>query len=134
MSRVDVASPEGRFFVMEVTHEVILDREHRIRPGFQDYVRYECQNDFPGRIEVISTAAEAVEREPTPDPILGELPEVPEHEVDQQPPLDLEDHMETEVEPASEAEADDQPSQVEVERQEPRRRGGLIGRLFGCQK
>ena len=42
VSRVDVASPEGRFFVMEVTHEVILDREHRIRPGFQDYVRYEC--------------------------------------------------------------------------------------------
>ena len=67
-----------------------------------------------------------MEREHTPDPILGEPPEVPE-----QPPLDLEDHMETEVEPASEAEADDQPSQVEVERQEPRRRGGLIERLFG---
>ncbi len=126
VSRVDVASPEGRFFVMEVTHELILDREHRIRPGFQDYVRYECENDFPGRIEVISTAAEAVEREPTSDPILGEPPEVPE-----QPPLDLEGHMETEVEPASEAEADHEPSQVEVERQEPRRRGGLIRRLFG---
>jgi hypothetical protein len=35
---VDVVTPEGRSFVVEVTHEVILDREHRIRPGFQDYL------------------------------------------------------------------------------------------------
>ncbi|MFD0460886.1 hypothetical protein ACFQY9_02275 [Microvirga aerilata] len=49
-----MTSPEGRFFVMEVTHEVILDREHRIRPGFQDYVRYESRNDFPGRVEILS--------------------------------------------------------------------------------
>ncbi len=34
VSRVDMANPEGRFFVMEVTHEVILDREHHIKPGF----------------------------------------------------------------------------------------------------
>jgi hypothetical protein len=134
VSRVDVTSPEGRFFVLEVTREVILDREHRIRPGFRDYVRYECHNDFPGRIEVLSTAAEAMEREPTPDPILGQLPEVPEHEEEEQPLLNLEDHMETEVEPASEAEADDQPSQVEVERQEPRRQGGLIAALFRRKK
>ena len=53
--RVDVTAPEGRFFVVEVTHEVILDREHRLRPGFQDYVRYECQSDFPGRVEVSTT-------------------------------------------------------------------------------
>jgi hypothetical protein len=38
--RVDVVTPEGRSFVVEVTHEVILDREHRIRPGFQDFVMY----------------------------------------------------------------------------------------------
>jgi hypothetical protein len=43
----------GRFFMVKVTHEVILDREHRIKPGFQDYVRYECRNDFPGRVEVL---------------------------------------------------------------------------------
>jgi hypothetical protein len=36
--RVDVVTPEGRSFVVEVTHKVILDREHRIRPGFQDYL------------------------------------------------------------------------------------------------
>ena len=56
VSRVDVTTPEGRFFVVEVTREVILDHEHRIRPGFEDYVRYECQNDFPGRVEVLPTA------------------------------------------------------------------------------
>ena len=33
VSRVDVTTPEGRFFVVEVTHEVLLDREHRIRRG-----------------------------------------------------------------------------------------------------
>ena len=34
--RVDVTTQAGRFFVLEVAHEVILDREHRIRPGFPD--------------------------------------------------------------------------------------------------
>jgi hypothetical protein len=61
--RVDVKTPDGRFFVVEVTHEVLLDREHRIRRGFPDYVRYECRNDFPGRIEVLSAAAD-MEQEP----------------------------------------------------------------------
>src|SRR5215218_7908149 len=64
--RVNVASAEGRYFTVEVTYEVILDREHRIRPGFHDYVRYECRNDFPGRIEVLPATAQEVE--PTPDP------------------------------------------------------------------
>jgi hypothetical protein len=59
VSRVDVTTPQGRFFVVEVTHEVILDHEHRIRPGFEDYVRYDGQNDFPGRVEVLSTAQQA---------------------------------------------------------------------------
>ena len=31
--RVDVTTPEGRFFVVEVRHEVLLDREHHIRRG-----------------------------------------------------------------------------------------------------
>jgi hypothetical protein len=53
--RVDVTTEAGRFFVVEVTHEVIIDQEHRVRPGFQDYVRYECLNDFPGRIEVLAS-------------------------------------------------------------------------------
>ncbi len=66
VSRVDGSAPEGRFFVVDVTHEVILDREHPIRRGFRDFVRYECPNDFPGRIEVLSTAEQTMASEPLP--------------------------------------------------------------------
>jgi hypothetical protein len=134
VKRVDVPTPEGRVFVVEVTHEVILDREHRIRRGFQDYVRYECQNDFPGRIEILPTADQDAESEHSPDPVLGELPEEPKHEKDDSTLLELEFHSGAEAEPASEAETDYEASQVEVERQEPLRRGSLIGRLFGQQQ
>src|SRR5918995_6678637 len=75
VSRVDVTTPEGRFFAVKVTHEVILDREHRIRPGFQDFVRYECRNDFPGRIEILSTAGQDVNVEPAPSPAAAEAPQ-----------------------------------------------------------
>jgi hypothetical protein len=44
--RVDVTTAEGRFFVVEVMHEVLLDREHRIRRGFPVYVRYESGTTF----------------------------------------------------------------------------------------
>ena len=64
--RVDVTTPEGRVFVVEVTHEVLLSQEHCIRRGFPDYVRYECRKDFPGRIEVLSTAPD-MEQEPASD-------------------------------------------------------------------
>jgi hypothetical protein len=52
--RVDVTTQAGRFFVLEIRNEVILDQPHRIRPGSPDYVQYECRNDFPGRIEILS--------------------------------------------------------------------------------
>jgi hypothetical protein len=68
--RVDVPSPEGHVFVVEVTHEVILDHARPIRPGFRDYVRYEGRNDFPGRIEVLESeqivASATAEPEPLP--------------------------------------------------------------------
>ena len=79
--RVDVTTLAGRFFVLEVRNEVILDQPHRIRPGFPDFVRYECRNDFPGRIEILSTAEQDVERNHTSDPMLGALPEEPQREV-----------------------------------------------------
>jgi hypothetical protein len=60
VSRVDVPTPDGRVFVVDVAYEVILDREHRITPGFPDYVKYECQNNFPSRIEILATAAQTV--------------------------------------------------------------------------
>jgi hypothetical protein len=114
--RVDVVTPEGRSFVVEVTHEVILDREHRIRPGFQDFVMYECRDDFLGRIEILSTAAQVVASEPAPVPVAAQLPGEPQDERIPEP------------------EADGARFQVEVERQEVRRRSGLIAALFGRQK
>src|SRR4029078_1535736 len=74
VSRVNVTTPEGRFFVVEVTHEVLLDREHRIRRGFPDFVRYECRNAFPGRIEVLSAAAD-IEQESEFDLTVTDPPE-----------------------------------------------------------
>jgi hypothetical protein len=114
--RVDVAAPEGRFFVVEVTHEVILDREHRINPGFQDYVRYEGQNDFPGRVEVVSTAVLSGRENPEPN---------------QNTELRLVEALD-EITQKPEAEHD--PFLVELERQEVRRPRGLIAALFGRQK
>jgi hypothetical protein len=85
--RVDVTTPEERFFVVEVMYEIILDREHRIRPGFQDYVRYECRNDFPDRIEILSTAGQNVARSPASDVILVEPPEEPSMRLRSSKPL-----------------------------------------------
>ena len=104
VSRVDVTTPEGRFFVVEVTHEVLLDREHRIRRGFPDFVRYECRNDFPGRIEVLSAAAD-IEQEPEFDLTVMDPPEETKQEANEPPPVSMATHAETEVEQIPEAEA-----------------------------
>jgi hypothetical protein len=85
VSRVDVTAPEGRFFVVDVTHEVILDREHYIRPDFQDYVRYECQNDFPGRVEVLSTAVQDAGSKHAPVSMATEAPEKAAHDISEPP-------------------------------------------------
>jgi hypothetical protein len=114
VSRVDVALPQGRLFVVDVTHEVILDREHPIQSGFQDYVRYECQDDFPGRIEILSTTKHDVMMEPTPCLMADESP--------------------VEISAEAPSDADGARFQVEVERQEVHRRGGLIAALFGRQR
>jgi hypothetical protein len=114
--RVDVAAPEGRFFVVEVTYEVILDREHRIKPGFLDYVRYEGQNDFPGRIEVLSTADQGGKGNDEPNQGTGLRP------------------VEASDEIAEEPEAEHDQFLVQLERQEVRRPGGLIAALFGRQR
>lgn len=56
VSRVDVATLRGRVFVIDVTYEVILDREQPVKPGYRNSVFYERAEDFPGRIERLSTA------------------------------------------------------------------------------
>jgi hypothetical protein len=129
--RVDVKTPEGRFFVLEVKSEVILDQPHRIRPDFHDYVQYECRNDFPGRIEILSTAEQDVERNPTSDPMLGEPPEEPKHEADEQRSGDVDVHSQAKTKRVSEPETNSQPAPVDVERQPVREQGGLLSALFG---
>jgi hypothetical protein len=113
VSRVDVTTAEGRVFVVEVMHEVLLDREHRIRRGFPDYVRYECRNDFPGRIEVLSAASDI------------------EHEANEPSPVSAETHTETAVEQILRIKTVAEPTQVETEHQSASTRGGLITSLFG---
>ena len=130
VSRVDVTTPEGRFFVVEVTHEVLLDREHRIRRGFPDFVRYECRNDFPGRIEVLSAAAD-IEQEPEFDLTEMDPPEETKQEADKSHPVSSAAHAETEVEQRPEAGAASEPTQDEVKLQPAPTRSGLIAALFG---
>jgi hypothetical protein len=64
VSRVDVTTLRGRVFVVDVTYDVVHDREQPIKPGYRNYVLYERWEDFPGRIEMLSQ----VERDPGPEP------------------------------------------------------------------
>jgi hypothetical protein len=110
--RVDVTTQAGRFFVLEVRNEVLLDQPHRIRPDFHDYVPYECRNDFPGRIEMLSE---------------DEQPREP-------PAVEPETNREPEIEPAIEAEPVPEPRQEQDEQQPERTQGGLMAALFGRKK
>jgi hypothetical protein len=132
--RADVTSAEGRFFVVEVTHEVILDREHRIRPGFQDYVRYECRNDFPGRIEVLSATNPDVERETAPLLTTAETLEVGAQDAHEQRTPQAGFCRESEVEPPAEVQADADLFHVHLEHEPVRKQTGLIAALFGRKK
>ncbi|MBQ0819677.1 hypothetical protein KBI52_05515 [Microvirga sp. HBU67558] len=128
--RVDVTTPEGRFFVLEIKSEVLLDQPHRIRPDFHDYVPYECRNDFPGRIEVLSVAAD-LEQEPTVTLPLMDSREEVKQEADEQHPANAQTHSRIAVEQIPEAETFAEPTQVEIEHQPAPVRAGLIATLFG---
>ncbi len=134
VTRVDVTTREGRFFVVHVRHEVILDREHRIRPGFQDYVRYECWNDFPGRIEILSPADQDVNMEPAPSPAAAEAPQAVTQDTHESSAPEADASREPGSEPTAEVEADAEPFRVDLERQPVRKQGGLIAALFGRKK
>jgi len=108
VSRIDVPTLRGQVFVIDVTYEVLLDREQRIRPGYQNYVLYQRWEEFPGRIEVLSNPA----REPEPEVPSSLLPE-PE-------PPEPTDHQEQ--------------FQVEVEHQEPTPRNNIITAIFRRQR
>jgi hypothetical protein len=117
--------------VLEVAHEVILDREHRIRPGFLDYVQYECRNDFPGRIEVLATTEQDEEREPASVLLSAIASEDPVRAADEQHLGELAVNSEPETERMSETEASSEPDQVNVERQSVRNQGGWLATLLG---
>jgi len=129
--RVDVTTLAGRFFVLEVRNEVILDQPHRIRPGFPDFVRYECRNDFPGRIEILSTAEQDVERNPASDPVLRGPPEGPQRQVAKQHAAEVDVQSQRESERVSEPEANSEPARVDGEPQPGRKQGSLLSALFG---
>jgi hypothetical protein len=133
VKRVDVTTQAGRFFVLEVRNEVLLDQPHRIRPGSQDFVRYESQDDFPGRIEILSTADQDVKREPVPS-LAAEAPEAVAQKVYEQQVLQADAGQESESEPTAEAEADAEPHRVHLEHQPVRNQGGLMAALFGRKK
>ncbi|EIM30841.1 hypothetical protein [Microvirga lotononidis] len=134
--RVDVTTPEGRFFVLEVRNEVLLDRPHRIRPDFHDYVPYEGRSDFPGRIEVLTPAAQYLEAqdpetEPASLPASVKAPAVSLRGADEQYLDELDLSSESETERTPEAAGDSEPDQVDVEPQPVHKQGGLISALFG---
>lgn len=113
VSRIDEAVPQGSLIVVDVTHQVILDKETPIRRGHQDYILCERWNDFPEQIEVLSTATREVERASTPD-------QVPQSKSDEP-----NEAATSELENASER------LQVQVERQDAPRRGGVIAAILG---
>jgi hypothetical protein len=133
--RAELAGSEGRFFTVEVTYEVILDREHRIRPGFHDYVRYECPSEFPGRIEILSTATQDGEAEPAPVCEAVQPPEEAEQEAEQEAnephPVGLEAYLEPEIEQTLGAETNVEMAQADVEHRPARTPRGLMAALFG---
>jgi hypothetical protein len=132
VSRVDGSAPEGRFFVVDVTHEVILDREHPIRRGFRDFVRYECPNDFPGRIEVLSTAGQTTISEPLPTAL--EAQEAIDQRADEPLSAELDVHSGPESEQTPEAETKSEEIPVDVEPQPANEQRGLLATLFGRKK
>jgi hypothetical protein len=132
VSRVDGSASDGRFFVVDVTYEVILDREHPIRRGFRDFVRYECPNDFPGRIEVLSTAEQATVSEPVPT--APEAQEATDQGADEPLSAELDVHSEPESEQTPGAETKSEQIPVDVEPQPANEQRGLLATLFGRKK
>jgi hypothetical protein len=74
VSRADVITELGRMFVIDVTSDVIYDREQPFRPGYQDYILYQPRQDFPGRIELLPQTEEA-----EPERISGSPPDTSSH-------------------------------------------------------
>ena len=130
VSRVDVTTREGRFFVIDVMHEVILDREHPIRRGFQDFVRYDYPTDFPGRIEVLSTAKQTTETPPT----APKEQEVFDQRAKEPFSTELDVQSGPEIDQIPEAAIGSEETPVDVEPPLTHEEGGLLATLFRRKK
>ncbi len=116
VSRIDEMARHGPLIVVDVTHQVILDRASPIRRGHQDYILYERWNDFPEQIEVLSTADQELDGALASDPpVRGAIGEPNEAGM-------------------GESENASERLQVEVERDEAPRRASLIAAIFRRQR
>ncbi len=91
VGRVAATASEGTLIVIDVTREVILDRERPVRRGYQEYILYEHWSDFPGQIEMLpSIEQERVPASAAQDASveIGALPsqDAPEEVRDDSPP------------------------------------------------
>ncbi|GEO19365.1 hypothetical protein MAE02_70610 [Microvirga aerophila] len=77
----------GRMFVIDVTSDIIYDREQPFRPGYQDYILYEPRQDFLGRIELLPRTEEAKPKDVagSPSGLEPELKHVAEQEIAPEP-------------------------------------------------
>jgi hypothetical protein len=117
--RTEVSTLRGRVFVVDVTSEVVLDREQPVRPGYQNYVLYERWEEFSGRIEILTEAERMDEDRSTVEP-------------EPKPPAEAEQNTEQGAMSDPDAEAKESP--VEVESQDGQSRGGRIISMFGRRK
>ena len=110
VSRLDVTIKEGRGFLIDITHDVVLGREQPVNLGYQHYVLYGRANDFPDRVEMLAQ----VQQEPEPT-----LKAEPAHQSEPAPSV--------EAEAASEPTPTAKPSRVD---QGSRGLGRVVGTLF----
>src|SRR4051795_8189574 len=76
VSRIDETLPQGPLIVVDVTRQILLDREVPIRRGHQDFILYERWNSFPEWVEILSAGQAGLEREIViPDPASDGGPE-----------------------------------------------------------
>jgi hypothetical protein len=115
--RTEVSTLRGRVFAVDVTYEVVLDREQLVKPGYQNYVLYERWEEFPGRIGIL-TEAERMDETKFPS------------EPESKPLTEMERDGEEEMMPAFDDEADGSL----VEGQDGRGRDSLIASIFGRRK
>jgi hypothetical protein len=92
--RIDVPTLRGRVFVIDVTYEVVFDREQPVRPGYQNYVLYERRDEFQGRIEVLSGAE--VELPSFPEPLREQMAALEDELVEAKPATEQAIEPETE--------------------------------------